>query len=147
MSETKLHSGHDFENSSQPTIRINDIANIENIENIHTFDAAIRLDKHANSSVSSTNSTKEINNHESENEHRKRGPSTPLTPSIREHTIVRRKLEQPPRRHQYLQFATLEILEANYQNWLLKAQLKENEETIKFLELESKFSLEEVANP
>lgn len=73
----------------------------------------------------------------------KRGPSTPLTPSVKQMNITRRKFEdkgnlQPLQ----LDFGGEDLLDIRYQNWLLERESAYKSDIIQFLELERKFTMQ-----
>lgn len=79
----------------------------------------------------------------------KRGPSTPLAPS-KHHNVIRRKVcpegdevvkDGIYQLHEFNRDqAKMELIDSNYQNWLLNQYLTRQKETIRFLELERQFS-------
>lgn len=73
---------------------------------------------------------------------KKRGPSTPLTPSVQHH--IRRKLTMANGPRRRILFENTDVLETMYQNWLLKQELHHMKQIVEFMELERKLQLEQV---
>lgn len=74
-----------------------------------------------------------LNKHNNKN---KRGPGTPITPSLSQN-VIRRKVEPPVR---YLQFADDDIRRIEYENWLLTQRINYNNEVRKFYQLEQEYN-------
>jgi hypothetical protein len=73
----------------------------------------------------------------------KRGPSTPLTPSVKQMNITRRKFEDKGNlQPQQLDFGGEDLLDLKYQNWILGRESTYKSDTIQFLELERKFTMQ-----
>lgn len=93
------------------------------------------------------NSSKKLRDGPANSQSHKRGPTTPLTPMNKQHNVIRRRIEEEPDRIQdILSFGkdqNIDIIDLNYRNWVLNENLQKHLETIKFMELERKFMLEE----
>ncbi|KAK6199237.1 uncharacterized protein RJT21DRAFT_121541 [Scheffersomyces amazonensis] len=79
----------------------------------------------------------------------KRGPSTPLTPSLQQQNIVRRKLIHPnqsPTKSKSFNKLTIneesstQLVDTKLENWQLAKELARSKEIIKFLQLESELA-------
>mmetsp|Transcript_8375 Transcript_8375/g.10433 ORF Transcript_8375/g.10433 Transcript_8375/m.10433 type:complete len:124 (+) Transcript_8375:77-448(+) len=100
-----------------------------------------------NGTVSPMHLSKKVKDGLSNTQAQKRGPTTPLTPRNKQHNIIRRKMEEEPGRiRDILSFGknqSIDIIDLNYRNWILKENLKKHQDIVKFMELERKFLLEE----
>ncbi|KAK6462476.1 hypothetical protein DFJ63DRAFT_159520 [Scheffersomyces coipomensis] len=125
------------------------IHNKENNESFIFEDNA--FDNHKQPQQIQFNDIKLENNKDIDDSNRitsKRGPSTPLTPSLQQQNIVRRRIitQSPIKSNSrsntdnHSNAVKYQLIDSKLENWQLHKALTKTKETIKFLQLEQEFS-------